>query len=59
VYPSAGHTATAIPGEPTTDSASVVGGMRFARGGTPEGNARAQRDAWSRMLAFCRRHLAS
>jgi dienelactone hydrolase len=59
VYPSAGHTATAIPGEPTTDSASVVGGMRFARGGTPEGNARAQRDAWSRMLGFCRRHLAS
>lgn len=59
-YPAAGHTATAIPGEPTTDTASFhpVAKMWFARGGTPEGNAHAQRDAWRSVLAFCHRHLA-
>lgn len=59
-YPDAGHTATAIPGEPTTEAASFhpLVGVWFARGGTPEGNARAQRDAWRRVLAFCHRHLA-
>jgi len=61
VYPHAGHGATSMPGEPTTVTASFhpLAGMWFERGGTPAGNARAQRDAWTRVLAFCRRHLAS
>jgi dienelactone hydrolase len=60
VYPHAGHGATKVPGDPTTDVASFVAatGAWFESGGTPAGNARAQRDAWTRVLAFCRRHLA-
>ena len=59
-YPAAGHDATRLPGDPTTDTATYhpVGKIWLQQGGTPEGNARAQRDAWDRVLGFLRRHLS-
>jgi dienelactone hydrolase len=58
-YPAAGHGATRLPGEPTTDAATYhpVAEIWLAQGGTPSGNAGAQRDAWRSVLGFLRRHL--
>ncbi len=53
IYPNAGHLISADGWRPTTQynvSLSKVGG-------TPEGNAHAQADAWPKTLAFFRRHL--
>jgi dienelactone hydrolase len=58
-YPAAGHNATALPGDPTTEGAVFhpVMGAWLELGGTPEGNARAQRDAWGRVITFFHRHI--
>ena len=50
-YPGAGH----LIGKVYLPAGStVVGGGRLETGGTPEGNAAAQADAWPRVLAFLR-----
>jgi hypothetical protein len=58
-YPAAGHSATLLPGDPTTDAASYhpVAEIWFAQGGTPQANARAQRDSYHQVVGFLRRHL--
>lgn len=58
-YPEAGHGGTRLPGDPTTDTAMYHprGQIWLAQGGTPEGNARAQRAAWDRVVGFLHRHL--
>ena len=53
IYPNAGHLISGDGWRPTTQynvSLSKVGG-------TPEGNAHAQADAWPNTLAFLKRHL--
>ena len=53
IYPTAGHLISGDGWRPTTGynrSLSKVGG-------TPEGNAQAQADAWPKTLAFLKRHL--
>ncbi len=58
-YASAGHAATRIPGSPTTETAILhpVMNILMNMGGTPEANARSQRDSWSETLQFFRKHL--
>lgn len=58
-YPDAGHGGTRLPGDPTTDAAMYHprGQIWLAQGGTAHGNARAQRDAWDKVVGFLHRHL--
>jgi dienelactone hydrolase len=58
-YPASGHCATLLPGDPTTEPAfhHPLGQIWLKHGGTPEGNAHAQRDAWDKVVGFLRRNL--
>ena len=54
VYPGAGH----LIGKAYLPAGStLVGGGRIETGGTPEANARAQADAWPKVLTFLRKTL--
>jgi dienelactone hydrolase len=58
-YPDAGHAAVSLPGNPTTEPVlRHPMGFWLMLGGTPEGNGRAQRAAWERVLWFLHTHLA-
>ncbi|HEY0192809.1 MAG TPA: acyl-CoA thioesterase/bile acid-CoA:amino acid N-acyltransferase family protein [Kofleriaceae bacterium] len=58
-YPGAGHAAVSLPGNPTTEPVlRHPMGFWLMLGGTPDGDARAQRAAWDRVREFLRRHLA-
>lgn len=58
-FKNAGHGVTIIPGMPTTDTVIFHPLMNISllMGGTPEGNGRGQRDAWTKTLEFLRKHL--
>ena len=52
-FPSAGHTLSGLPNiAVVTHSLHPVAHLDFAYGGTPEGTARARREAWRLRLAF-------
>ena len=53
IYTDAGHAIGGTGYSPTTAYNSSLNKM----GGTPEGNARAQADAWPKMIAFLKRTL--
>ncbi|HEY1553565.1 MAG TPA: acyl-CoA thioester hydrolase/BAAT C-terminal domain-containing protein [Kofleriaceae bacterium] len=58
-YDAAGHGATLLPGDPTTDPTfpHPLIGVCLKYGGTAEGNAKAQRAAWNHVVRFLRRAL--
>jgi pimeloyl-ACP methyl ester carboxylesterase len=58
VFPAAGHRATMLPGDPTTDVALPHrSGLRIRPGGAPEADACAQRAGWQLAITFLRREL--
>jgi dienelactone hydrolase len=59
IYADAGHGGTWLPADPSIQVSTLrlATGVEIELGGTPDGNARAQRDAWRRVLDFLGRSL--